>query len=164
MLPTLPRSRLSSCAALGAHTSARASAQPRFAKQRSPDRLPGRHRPEGRRTPVIVILLGVFERAIKRQRVAADPARGVRKAAQRRASYVCLAFGLLVCALGLSAVVGLSAVDVDQARAMETVLIEEHERQEALIHERLERLESGRPGAAQADPEMEAAAEAPNRR
>jgi hypothetical protein len=61
-------------------------------------------------------------------------------------------------------VVGLSAVDVDQARAMETVLIEEHERQEALIHERLERLESERPGAAQADPEMEAAAEAPNRR
>jgi succinate dehydrogenase / fumarate reductase, cytochrome b subunit len=39
--------------------------------------------------------------------------------AMRGASYVCLAFGLLLSAIGIAALVGMTQVDIDQARLIE---------------------------------------------
>jgi succinate dehydrogenase / fumarate reductase cytochrome b subunit len=52
------------------------------------------------------------------------------RAAQQRAKYVCAVFGVLLAAVGMTALVGMSTVDIDEARAIETVRIEERERQE----------------------------------
>ena len=45
-------------------------------------------------------------------------------AAQRRANYLCAAFGLLMAVVGLSALVGMSSVDLEKARAVEQVRLD----------------------------------------
>ena len=50
-------------------------------------------------------------------------------AAQRRATYACTAFGLLLAIAGMGALVGMSTVDLTRARAIETVMAEERQSQ-----------------------------------
>jgi succinate dehydrogenase / fumarate reductase cytochrome b subunit len=48
-------------------------------------------------------------------------------AAQRRANWICLAFGIALTAVGLSALVGVATTDVDKAKAYEQAHIEAQE-------------------------------------
>lgn len=61
-------------------------------------------------------------------------------AAQRRADYVCTAFGVLLAFVGLGALVGMSVVDQNEARAIEQVRIERHEDDRRREQEELEKL------------------------
>lgn len=60
-------------------------------------------------------------------------------AAQRRADYVCGAFGVLLAVIGLSALLGISQVDPVDAQAMEKARVMEREEQQ----ERVQKLKQG---------------------
>ncbi|HET6879745.1 MAG TPA: succinate dehydrogenase cytochrome b558 subunit [Pirellulales bacterium] len=65
-------------------------------------------------------------------------------AAQRRADYVCTAFGLLFAFIGLSALFGMSRADVVEAQAIEQAQIEQREAVEKRVKE-IEEQERNRP-------------------
>lgn len=61
-------------------------------------------------------------------------------AAQRRADYVCAAFGVLLAFVGVGALFGMSMVDQTEARAIEQVRIERHEEDRRREQEELQKL------------------------
>ena len=63
-------------------------------------------------------------------------------AAQRRADYVCTAFGVGLAIVGLSALFGMVTVDQDKARAIEQARIELDEERQQRIEKSLQALES----------------------
>lgn len=65
-------------------------------------------------------------------------------AAQRRADYVCWAFGLLVAFVGLSALFGMSGADIVEAKAIEQAQIDEREATARRV-EQIEEQERSRP-------------------
>jgi succinate dehydrogenase / fumarate reductase cytochrome b subunit len=62
--------------------------------------------------------------------------------AQKRADYVCAAFGVGLAIVGLSALFGMSTVDVDQARAIEQARIDLEQEREERIEKSLKALQS----------------------
>lgn len=65
-------------------------------------------------------------------------------AAQRRADYVCGAFGLIFAFIGLSALFGMSQADIAEAKAIEQAQIEQREATDKRVRE-LEEQEQGEP-------------------
>jgi succinate dehydrogenase / fumarate reductase cytochrome b subunit len=62
--------------------------------------------------------------------------------AQQRADYVCTAFGMGLAIVGLSALFGISTVDLGEARAIEQARIEVEKERDRRIEKSLKELES----------------------